>query len=154
MRFVGSFFGALVVVGLLLSVGVRLLQVFEPDQAAMVFHEVDLLSGAEQRELADVLGTAPRPGILPPLADIPPVEFRRTVQGFVQLEVAVSASGRVEDARVLGSTLPPSYGQRAIDMVRERRYTPDMADGQPVAGRRLEVVEFRMDAPVSRAASP
>ena len=115
----------------------------------MVFHELDLLSATEQRALADELGTAPRPGALPPLAEIPPLEFRRSVQGFVQLELAVGVQGEVTQARVLGSTLPPGYQQRAIDLVLERRYAPEVADGRPVASRRLEIIEFRMDSPAS-----
>ena len=147
MRFAGSFLGALVVVGLLLSVGVRLFGMFEPETVGLVFHEVDLLSAAEQRKFGDELGLTPRPGALPPLAEIPPLQFRRSVQGFVQLEVSVEASGQVRDARVLASTLPPSYDQRAIDVVRQRRYSPDVVAGRPVFGRRLEIVEFRMNAP-------
>ena len=147
MRFVVSFLGALVVVGLLLSVGVRLFTMFEPESVGLVFHEVDLLSGAEQREFGAELGLTARPGALPPLAEIPPLQFRRSVQGFVQLEVSVAANGQVTDARVLASTLPPSYHQRAIDVVRERRYSPDVVAGRPVSGQRLEIIEFRMNAP-------
>jgi TonB family protein len=149
MRFIGSFLGALVVVGLLLTVGVRLFEVFDEKEVGLAFHEVDLLSQAEHREFAELVGSGPRPGSLPPLTDIPPLEFRRSVQGFVQLELSVSEQGQVTDARVLGSTLPLSYHQRAVDMVRDKTYSPELIDGRPAPGRRLEIVEFRMDAPQS-----
>jgi len=149
LRFIGSFLSALVVVSILLTIGVKLFAMFEPEEATLVFHEVDLLSAGERRELANVLGTQPRLGILPPMADIPPLKFRRTVHGFVQLELSIGAAGRVTDAKVLGSTLPPSYQQRAIELVRARRYAPDLVDGQPVASRRLEIVDLPMNAPVS-----
>lgn len=147
MRFIGSFFGALVVVGLLLAVGVRMFELFEQQEMGLVFHQVDLLSQAEHREFADQLGAGSRPGSLPPLTDIPHLEFRRSVRGFVQLELSVSEQGQVTDARVLGSTLPLNYHQRAVDMVRDQTYSPELIDGRPVPGRRLEIVEFRMDAP-------
>jgi len=147
LRFIGSFLGALVVVGFLLAVGVQLFSLFGPDNRGRVFYDVDLLSAAERRDLADVLGLATRASSLPPIAEIPPLEFRRTVQGFVQLELSIGAGGEVTDTRVLGSTLPPSYDQRAIDLVRARRYAPELVNGRPVAGRRLEIVDFRMEAP-------
>lgn len=151
MRFIGSFLGALVVVGILLTIGVRFFDAFKPETGALVLHEVDLLSASDQRELAGVLGGGPRGASLPPLADIPPLELGRSVQGFVQLELSVTASGGVSDARVIGSTLPVSYGQRAMDMVRDRRYEPDVVDGVAVASRRLEIVEFRMKQPTPGA---
>ena len=154
MRFVGSFLGALVVVSLLLSIGVRLFGVFDFEDAGLVFHEVDLLSADERHDLEGVLGAGPRPGPLPPMSEIPPLEFRRTVRGFVQLELSVGTSGQVTDVKVLGSTLPASYHQQAIDRVRTRRYSPDVVDGQPVTGRRLEIVEFRMDVPTINTAVP
>ncbi len=151
MRFVGSFLGASVVVGVLLSVGVRLFGLFDQADPAMVFHDVDLLSAAQQQELADTLGLDPRSAVLPLLADIPPLEFQRRVQGFVQLELTVGVAGQVSDVKVLGSSLPPLYHQRAIEIVRGRRYTPDLVDGQPAVSRRLEIVALRMDAPGSTA---
>lgn len=153
LRFVGSFLGALVVVSFLLAMGAKLFGMLEPQDATLIFHQVDLLSASDRRDLAGGLGAEPRPGILPPMSNIAPLEFRRSVHGFVQLELSIGSTGQVTAARVLGSTLPPSYEERAIDLVRARRYAPDVVDGQPVASRRLEIVDLRMNAPVG-AGSP
>jgi TonB family protein len=147
MRFIGSFFGAVVVVSIMLAIGVRVFSLFEPERDGLVFHPVDLLSQRQQREWAGVLGLETGPGPLPALADIPPVEFRRTLQGFVQLELTLDAAGRVTAVDVLGSTLPPAYDQRAIDMVRARRYPAESGTAGALAGRRVEIVEFEMDPP-------
>lgn len=148
MRFIGSFLGAIVVVSILLAIGVRLFGMFEPAPAGRVFHEVDLLSEGQKQDLAGVLGYETGPEFLPALADIPALGFRRSVQGFVQLELALDAAGRVTAAEVLGSTLPPTYQHRAIEMVRKKRYSPQTGNAGALGGRRIEIIEFRGDAPI------
>jgi TonB family protein len=144
-RFAGSFCLALLVVAVLLAMGVQVQTALEPEDESLKFHDVELLTAIERARFADELGesrtrTAPK---LPPLKDIPAVEIQREVQGFVQLEVIVDASGGVSDIRVLGAAPAGVYEQQAMDQVLKRRYAPAAAGHERI----LEIVQFRVPAP-------
>ena len=72
----------------------------------------------------------------------PAIDQRLGNEGFVDLEIYVTPTGRVGDARVLKSTGSATLDQSAIDEAKRRwRLLPATRDGEPVAQwHRLRVV--------------
>lgn len=91
------------------------------------------------------------------LLDKPPPKWEleeRDVHGFVQLNFTVRPDGSVTDIEVYGAVPPGIYEERARQIVAARSYAPGYdADGDPVARRALDVVEFTVPAEVARRAS-
>jgi TonB family protein len=91
----------------------------------------------------------PGSGIEPPtlLREVKPVYTdearRRNVSGEVVLEIVVRSDGRVGDVRVLDG-LGSGLDQRAIDAVRQWRFSPARRFGQPVDVLVEVAVEFRL----------
>jgi TonB family protein len=79
----------------------------------------------------------PGGGIAPPAAVARvepkyPDSYRMArIGGIVVLEVAISATGAIEDVRVLKS-LAPDFDQAAIEAVRQWKFTPATREGQAV----------------------
>lgn len=65
------------------------------------------------------------------------------IEGMVQLEVAVSASGGVEDARVIESS-DRMFDEPALAAVREWRFKPARKDGKKVRATVVVPVKFRL----------
>ncbi len=149
-RIVVSIALATVVVLIITAVGLNIYGAFDDgDAGSRTFHDLELLSESRRIDLAEELGLATRPERpqLPAMEDIPVFELpRRATSGFVQVEVAVDSDGRVTDARVVDATPPGVYEQQALEQIRQKRYTPDYVNGQPVPGTRLEIVDFTVPA--------
>ncbi len=65
--------------------------------------------------------------------------------GTVLLQAVVTASGRVEDVRLLRSPVPdPGFSAAAMQAVSSWRYRPGTINGRPVAVRMSVVVEFSL----------
>lgn len=147
-RFAGSFLVACLVVSLMLLVAVRLWGGFEGDGAEETLpeaHPIDLLVGYDSLDVAELFGEPRRR--LPELEAPPPAILSTVpghrVDGFVQIEVEVDASGSVTGARVLESTPAGIYEDRALAIVSEEKFPA----GQP--GTRIRVIDF--SAPSAQA---
>ena len=149
LRFAGSFGVALCIVTAMLWFSLEISGFNERQQRRELdAHEVNLLTEAEQRDFRELFGerdVGPSP-MLAPLAEIPALELSRDVRGIVQLEVLVDAAGSISNVRVIDASPPGLYEQQAIAEVQTRRYEPEYVDGQAVATRRLEIVDFRVSA--------
>jgi len=92
-------------------------------------------------------GEPPRVGMVGPrkIKDVAPVwpvqAAGRSGRFLVILELAVDASGRVSDARVLRSV--PPFDEAALECVRQWEYTPTMVNGAAVPVTITVIVEFR-----------
>jgi TonB family protein len=60
----------------------------------------------------------------------PAIARTAKVQGMVILEAVISATGRVEDVKVLRSV--PLLDDAAIDAVRQWQFTPTILNGEPI----------------------
>lgn len=114
-------------------------------------HPVEILSQSDRVDVAELVGAPQRP--LPARPVERPVEPlvvpRREISGFVQIEVAVDADGRVQRAEVVNALPAGVYEEQALRQVRQRRYPP--RDG---GGSYVEVVPFRVAADEVPPASP
>lgn len=88
------------------------------------------------------------PAGLVPLLRISPVYPRRAlsrrIEGSVDLLVTLRPDGTVEGATVVRSEPPGVFDQAALDSVRQWKFKPKLVDGQPVASRGSQRIEFRM----------
>ncbi len=149
LRFAGSFGVALCIVTAMIWFSLEISGFNERQQRrALELHEVDLLTETELRdfgELLDEQDVGPSP-MLAPLAEIPPLDLRRDVRGIVQLEVLVDAARSVSSVRVIDASPARIYEQQAIAQIETRRYEPQYIDGRAVASRRLEIIDFQVQA--------
>ena len=75
------------------------------------------------------------------MKEIPPLVIpQRTQSGFVQVEYVVDANGRVIEAEVVGAAPVGVYEDKALEIVRSRRYQPKPDGGG--TDRRTEMVDF------------
>ncbi len=93
----------------------------------------------------------PPPALLsPPAAPIltPPLYPKQAkdagVEGIVVLMVDVAADGTPTEVVVERSEPAGVFDQAAVDAVKKWRFTPELEDGKPVAGRVRVPVEFRI----------
>jgi hypothetical protein len=70
----------------------------------------------------------------------------RMVKGFVQLEFTVDEEGVVKDARVIGAVPKGYYEAEALAQIGRKVYMPTYQDGEPVASKRTEIVQFELPA--------
>jgi periplasmic protein TonB len=94
------------------------------------------------------LPAEPAPGLLePPVAvtrvepTYPDVARRAGVEGIVELEVAIDASGKVTDVEVVRG-LPMGLSEAAVEAVRRWSWRPGRTASGPVASRRTVRVRF------------
>lgn len=74
--------------------------------------------------------------------DVPRAEKKRDVKGYVQLSFEVQPDGSVDNIRVVGAAPRGYYEDEARRIVREGDYEPGEKDGQAVATRRTEIIQF------------
>jgi len=70
---------------------------------------------------------------------------RRGIEGWVRVAFRVTETGTVEDVEVLESEPPGVFDQAAVNAVYRWRFKPRIRNGQPVAGRAEQVVDFRLN---------
>ena len=74
----------------------------------------------------------------------PPIAQSARVQGIVIVEVVISPTGKVVDARVLRSI--PLLDGAALDAVKQWEFTPTLLNGQPTAIVMSVTVNFTLDS--------
>lgn len=122
----------------------------DDDTSMPTLHDVRIISLADNPALADAIrkerertGSAQAERQPPP----PPIMAEREVAGFVQVEYTINADGSVSDARVLSAAPSGVYEQRALAEISRGMHTPAYNDdGEPVARRATDVVEFSVPA--------
>lgn len=83
----------------------------------------------------------PRRSIRP---DYPKGARQRGEHGDVKLEIAVSASGFVSDAKVIASSGYQELDEAAVKAVKSAIFTPARRDGRPVASSAVLTLDFRL----------
>ena len=140
MRFAGSVVVATIIVAILLTGGLWMFGAYEPEEEAHTATKVEMLSRIDLAELLGEKTGRQRPQ-LPQLEDIEPLVIpRRTQSGFVQVEYVVDANGLVVEAEVVGAAPVGVYEDKALEIVRSRRYEPKPAG--VAIDRRTEMVDF------------
>ena len=149
IRVAGSMIVASIVVYALLMLGVGVMNKFEPDEEdPMKIHAVDLLEAYQRKRWSEELGEDKRKmPERPQREQMPRYELPdRVVSGFVQVEVTVGIDGNVEDVEVVGATPSGVYEEQAIEIIRQRQYSPDVIDGVAVPSTLTEVIDFTVPA--------
>jgi len=94
-------------------------------------------------------GQGERRGFPSPLAQIEPeypeAAYALGISGKVEVEVVVDASGRVEDAFVVSTTLDGVFNRSALKAVRETRFAPGMVAGKPTKGVYRAVIVYSLE---------
>ena len=84
-----------------------------------------------------------------PLSRTPPQypyqATRRRIEGWVRVSFLVTETGSVEDIVLLESEPEGIFDRAAIRAVSKWKFKPRIVDGQPVAARAEQVVEFRLN---------
>jgi periplasmic protein TonB len=90
-------------------------------------------------------------GDIIPLQRLPPQyprdAARNRIQGWVQLEVQVNADGTVRGARVMDAKPKGLFEASAVAAVLKWKFKPRMVNGQPVAQRGMQKIEFNLTEP-------
>jgi len=71
---------------------------------------------------------------------------KKGTTGLVRLSLLVGVDGRVRDVRVLESSPPGVFDDAAVAAVRQWTYAPATYEGQPVATRVTQPIDFRLGA--------
>jgi protein TonB len=93
-------------------------------------------SGAINREFMPVSRTPPQ---------YPYQATRRRIEGWVRVSFLVTETGSVEDVVLLESEPEGIFDRAAVRAVSKWKFKPRIVDGQPVAARAEQVVEFRLN---------
>ena len=97
---------------------------------------------------APALGAVTPPGLLDgfrnPDPEYPAASQRRGEEGRVRLLIQVSEAGTAVDAEVVGGSGYPTLDEAARRGVLRWRFKPATRDGQPVAGRIIASIQFRI----------
>jgi protein TonB len=92
-------------------------------------------------------------GDIIPLQRIPPQyprdAARAGITGWVQLEVTVNADGTVRSARVIESRPKGMFEASAVQAVMRWKFKPKVVNGQPVAQRGSQKIEFHLNKAAS-----
>jgi protein TonB len=86
----------------------------------------------EARQIVDVLPAYPAQA------------WQRKVEGWVELELALAASGEVIEIEVVRSEPPRIFDREAIRAAQRWRFEPRRENGVPVATRVRKTVTFRL----------
>ncbi|WP_240725096.1 energy transducer TonB [Mangrovimicrobium sediminis] len=66
------------------------------------------------------------------------------IQGYVTLAVTIRPDGTVEGAEVIESDPPRLFDQSALDAIKRWKFRPKIVDGNPVAQRAKQTIEFKL----------
>jgi protein TonB len=84
-----------------------------------------------------------------PLSQLPPQypykAAQRGIEGWVRVEFYVTATGTVEHVEVIESEPPGVFDKAAIRAVSRWRFKPRMVNGRAVAGKAIQIVDFKLD---------
>ena len=70
---------------------------------------------------------------------------RRRIEGWVRVSFMVTETGNVEDVVLLESEPEGIFDRAAVRAVSKWKFKPRLVNGQPVAARAEQVVEFRLN---------
>jgi protein TonB len=70
---------------------------------------------------------------------------RAHITGWVQLEVMVNADGSVRSARVVDAKPKGLFDSSAVSAVLKWKFKPQVMNGQPVAQRGMQKIEFTLE---------
>lgn len=149
IRILGSFLIATAFVVTVVGIGIRVFHSPDDGDPMLEYEEVDVVSLGDNPQLADAIKRerekyeAPPESSAPPL---PPPMPEREIAGFVQLEYTINPDGSVSDVRIIGATPSGVYEEQAIEQVSRRMHAPTFEDGEPVARRATEVIDFSVPA--------
>lgn len=162
MRFVFAAIGGTLVTVAMLVTALHLFDTGHDGDSIRPAVEVQPIPGASRVDVAEWLRETrgdlheDERTALEALLDAPPPRWElaeREVSGFVQLSFTIQPDGRPADIEVYGAVPPGIYEERAMEIVAARRYVPDYdADGNPLARRGIEVIDFTVPAEVARRA--
>lgn len=146
-RFAASLAVATVVVVTVVGIAVNFYTPKEEDPVMPELQEVNVISLKDnpdlQRMIREARNQEPEPSReLPEPIQVP----EREVQGFVQLEYTVNPDGTVSDVEVVGAAPRGVFEQRALERVRNSMHAPGYRDGEAVARRTTEILEFSVPA--------
>ncbi|AKS41514.1 M56 family metallopeptidase [Wenzhouxiangella marina] len=71
--------------------------------------------------------------------------FNERIEGEVQLEFRVRTDGSVDQIQILNSAPDGVFDDAAVRALAQWKFEPAMLDGQPIARRATQVMEFRLD---------
>lgn len=94
------------------------------------------MTGEADREFMPVSRTPPQ---------YPYQATRRRIEGWVRVSFLVTKTGSVEDVVLLESEPEGIFDRAALRAVSKWKFKPRIVDGQPVAARAEQVVEFRLN---------
>ncbi|QXP82622.1 energy transducer TonB [Methylococcus sp. ANG] len=101
----------------------------------------DLDRGAEGEGGA---GNNPLTVIFRVVPKYPAAARRRGIEGWVRLEVTVTATGLLGDARVVDASPRHTFDEAALEAIRHWRFKPAFKDGRAVEQRAMLTMEFRL----------
>ncbi|MFZ2209754.1 MAG: energy transducer TonB, partial [Porticoccaceae bacterium] len=99
---------------------------------------------------------SPAPAVAPPVPDLaaqclyrqapvyPAAARRRGLEGSVQLQVALDATGAIDDITLIESSGSPLLDTAALAAVRRWRCEPARVDGQPVPTVAVQRINFQL----------
>ncbi|MET0658028.1 MAG: energy transducer TonB [Steroidobacteraceae bacterium] len=92
-------------------------------------------------------------GDIIPIQRVPPAyprdAARAGVTGFVQLEVMVNADGSVRSVKVIESKPKGLFEAAAVAAVMRWKFKPKVVNGQPVAQRGSQKIDFNLNQPAA-----
>ena len=84
-----------------------------------------------------------------PVVRVPPTYPRRAkqarIEGWVTMEVLIRPDGTVSGAKVMESDPPRLFDDAAITAMERWKFRPKMVDGNPVAQRAKQTIEFKLN---------
>lgn len=84
-----------------------------------------------------------------PVVRVPPTYPRRAkqarIEGWVTMEVLIRPDGTVSGAKVMESDPPRLFDDAAMTAMERWKFRPKMVDGNPVAQRAKQTIEFKLN---------
>lgn len=94
-------------------------------------------------------GEGAQEGDLIPLVRIQPQYPRRAalagIEGWVQVQFTITATGSVTDPKVIDSKPPRIFDREAIRAILKWKFKPRVVNGQPVPMRATQTIDFSLD---------
>lgn len=78
------------------------------------------------------------------LPDYPPMARSRGIQGWVELELVVTPSGKVGSAKVVAANPKEIFDEAALEAVKQWWFQPAYRDGQAIEQRARQLVKFTL----------
>ncbi|WP_232470764.1 MULTISPECIES: energy transducer TonB [Methylococcus] len=76
--------------------------------------------------------------------EYPAAARRRGIEGWVRLELTVTATGLLGDARVVAASPRDTFDESALEVIRRWHFKPAFREGRAVEQRATLTMEFRL----------